>query len=116
MATTTWPAEIYVYSNKSWVSISPHGMTTLPPATGTTIGGVIVGSGVNVAPDGTISVTHFSGDYNDLTNKPVIQAPVQSDWLATGGDAFIVNKPNYLSQFTNDLSVSAFPNDALYVD
>jgi hypothetical protein len=91
-------------------------MTTLPPATGTTIGGVIVGSGVNVAPDGTISVTHFSGDYNDLTNKPVIKAPVQSDWLATGGDAFIVNKPNFLSQFTNDLKVSAFPNDALYVD
>jgi hypothetical protein len=116
MATTTWPAEIFVYSAGRWVSISPHGMTTLPPATGTTIGGVIAGSGVNVAPDGTISVTHFSGDYNDLTNKPVIQAPVQSDWLAVGGDAFIVNKPNYLSQFTNDLKVSAFPNDALYVD
>ena len=116
MATTTWPAEVYVFDGTHWVSISPHGMTTLPPATGTTIGGVIVGSGVNVAPDGTISVTHFSGDYNDLTNKPVIQAPVQSDWLATGGDAFIVNKPNFLSQFTNDLKVSAFPNDALYVD
>ena len=116
MATTTWPAEVYVFDGTHWVSISPHGMTSLPPATGTTIGGVIAGSGVNVAPDGTISVTHFSGDYNDLTNKPVIQAPVQSDWLAVGGDAFIVNKPNYLGQFTNDLSVSAFPNDALYVD
>ena len=113
---TTWPAEVYVFDGTDWVSISPHGMTSLPPATETTIGGVIVGSGVNVDPDGTISVTQFSGDYNDLTNKPDIPTQVQSDWLAVGGAAYILNKPNFLSQFTNDLKVSDFPNDALYVD
>jgi len=89
-------------------------MTSLPLATGTTLGGVIVGSGVNVAPDGTISVTHFSGDYNDLINKPIVAAPVQSDWNSAGGDSYILNKPVALSQFSNDLKISDFPNDALY--
>lgn len=114
MATTTWPAEVYVFDGTRWVSISPHGMTSLPPATGTTLGGVIAGSGVNVAPDGTISVTHFSGDYNDLINKPIVAAPVQSDWNSAGGDSYILNKPVALSQFSNDLKISDFPNDALY--
>ena len=114
MATTTWPAEVYVFDGTRWVSISPHGMTSLPPATGTTLGAVIVGSGVNVAPDGTISVTHFSGDYNDLINKPIVAAPVQSDWNSAGGDSYILNKPVALSQFSNDLKISDFPNDALY--
>jgi hypothetical protein len=114
MATTTWPAEVYVFDGTHWVSISPHGMTSLPPATGTALGGVIVGSGVNVAHDGTISVTHFSGDYNDLINKPIVAAPVQSDWNSAGGDSYILNKPVALSQFSNDLKISDFPNDALY--
>ena len=103
-----------MFDGTRWVSISPHGMTSLPPATGTTLGAVIVGSGVNVAPDGTISVTHFSGDYNDLINKPIVAAPVQSDWNSAGGDSYILNKPVALSQFSNDLKISDFPNDALY--
>jgi len=116
MADNTYPAEVYVYSNDKWVSISPHCEDTgiqLNPATATELGGVKIGDGVSVTADGTISVSTFSGDYDDLTNKPI---PVQSDWLATGGDAYIKNKPNHLSNFNNDLVISAFPNDANYVD
>lgn len=38
--------------------------------------------------------TLFSGSYLDLTNKPTIPtAQVQSDWNATSGMSFILNKP-----------------------
>ena len=40
----------------------------------------------------------FSGDYNDLTNKPTIPAAqVQSDWNATGTLGEILNKPTLFS-------------------
>ena len=40
----------------------------------------------------------FSGNYNDLTNKPTIPAAqVNSDWNATSGVAKILNKPTILS-------------------
>ena len=41
---------------------------TLTPAAANQIGGVKIGSGINVTSDGTIS--GFSGNYNDLSNKP----------------------------------------------
>ena len=38
--------------------------------------------------------SNFSGDYNDLTNKPTIpSAQVNSDWNANSGVAEILNKP-----------------------
>lgn len=48
----------------------------------------------------------FSGDYNDLTNKPTIPAAqVNADWSATSGVARILNKPTIpstTSDLTND--------------
>lgn len=51
----------------------------------------------------------FSGNYNDLTNKPTIPAAqVNSDWNATSGKAQILNKPTLATVATsgsyNDLS------------
>ena len=47
--------------------------------------------------------TAFSGDYNDLTNKPTIPAAqVNADWNASSGVAQILNKPTNVSAFTND--------------
>lgn len=51
----------------------------------------------------------FSGNYNDLTNKPTIPAAqVNSDWNATSGVAQILNKPTLATVATsgsyNDLS------------
>lgn len=47
----------------------------------------------------------FSGDYNDLINKPTIPAAqVPSDWAATEGVARILNKPALFSGDYNDLS------------
>ena len=87
----------------------------------------------------------FSGDYNDLTNKPTIpttvgeltndanyitleQVPAQvnADWNATEGAAQILNKPELFSGDYNDLTntptiptvptnVGAFTNDAGYI-
>ena len=47
--------------------------------------------------------TAFSGDYNDLTNKPTIPAAqVNADWDASSGVAQILNKPTNVSVFAND--------------
>ena len=51
----------------------------------------------------------FSGDYDDLTNKPTIPAAqVQTDWNATTGMGVLLNKPNLATVATsgsyNDLS------------
>ena len=70
----------------------------------------------------------FSGDYNDLTNKPQnvsaftndagyinaaqVPAQVNADWNATTGPAEILNKPAIPTVPTN---VSAFTNDAEYI-
>ena len=48
--------------------------------------------------------TLFSGDYNDLTNKPNIDVQVKSDWDATTGLAEILNKPTLFSGDYNDLT------------
>jgi hypothetical protein len=46
---------IYVYYDSAWIDASPDAGYTLPTATTSTIGGVRVGSGLNIALDGTIS-------------------------------------------------------------
>jgi hypothetical protein len=43
----------YISNGTSWVAMS----STLSPATSSTLGGVKIGTGVNVAGDGTISVS-----------------------------------------------------------
>lgn len=59
------------------------------------------------------SKSNFSGDYNDLANKPTIPAAqVNADWNATSGAAVILNKPTIPTVPTN---VSAFTNDANYI-
>ena len=42
-----------------------------------------------------------SGDYNDLTNKPSIDAQVNSDWSAMSGAAEIINKPSLAAVATS---------------
>ena len=55
----------------------------------------------------------FSGDYNDLANKPTIPAAqVNADWNATSGKAVILNKPTIPTVPTK---VSDFTNDANYI-
>ena len=72
------------------------------------------------------SANGFSGDYNDLTNKPTIpEAQVNADWNATEGVSRIQNKPTKVSEFENDAKyitqadvptkISAFENDAKYL-
>ena len=75
-----------------------------PTVTDVTVGGTsVLKSGVAVIP------RLFSGNYNDLTNKPTIPAAqVNSDWNASSGVAKILNKPNLAKVATsgsyNDLS------------
>jgi hypothetical protein len=54
-------------------------------------------------------LSHFSGSYNDLTDKPSLapsnaEQNVQSDWNATSGDAFIQNKPSLFDGAYSSLS------------
>ncbi len=59
-------------------------------------GGTFGTLGQVLSSDGTTIEwkTPFSGNYQDLTNKPTIPAPqLQSDWTATSGVQAILNKP-----------------------
>jgi hypothetical protein len=47
----------YVYYNNAWVDANPSIAYTLPTASTSTLGGVKIGSGIEIAFDGTISVT-----------------------------------------------------------
>lgn len=52
------------------------GNYTLPTATATRLGGVKIGNNISII-DGVISVADtFSGDYNNLTNKPHIPTDI----------------------------------------
>ena len=56
-------------------------------------------SGQVLSSDGTglvwTSTSYFSGNYNDLTNKPVIpNAQVNADWNSSAGVSEILNKPS----------------------
>lgn len=56
-------------------------ISSIPPATTTELGGVIVGTGLSVDVDGTLSATGLTSvDWDDIQNKPTF-APV-----ATSGD------------------------------
>ncbi|SDA11224.1 hypothetical protein SAMN03159476_00404 [Pseudomonas sp. NFPP05] len=49
---------------------------------------------VNVVDKPIFAAVATSGDYNDLLNKPVPSAQVNSDWDATSGVEQILNKPS----------------------
>ena len=66
---------------------------------GTKIGTITI----NGTPTDVYAPTPFSGNYNDLTNKPTIPAAqVNSDWNANSGVAQILNKPTIPTK-TSDL-------------
>ena len=55
------------------------------------------------AESADLATVATSGNYNDLTNKPTIPAAqVNADWNASSGVAQILNKPTNVSVFTND--------------
>ena len=55
----------------------------------------------------------FSGDYDDLTNKPTIPAAqVNADWNATSGVAQILNKPTIPTPVTVDQTYNAQSTNA----
>ena len=70
---------------------------TLPAATTTTLGGVIVGSGLSVS-SGTISTT-FDGSYTSLTNTPSFATVA-----TTGSYTDLINKPTLFSGSYTDLT------------
>jgi len=79
---------------------------TIPTASTTVLGGVkvdgssiIIADGIISAPigSGSSSTTAFSGDYNDLTNKPTIPTAFSGDYDD------LTNKPTLITSY-NDLS------------
>jgi hypothetical protein len=90
---------------------------SLAPATQTTLGGVIVGSGLAVDGDGVLSAlggAGFSGDYNDLTNKPVLFSGAYSDLsgkpvLFSGSYVDLADKPTLFSGDYADLTNKPAP-------
>lgn len=73
-------------------------LTTLPIASATTLGGVKIGSGINVAADGTISAAVASLDWANITNKPTDV----SYWTNDAGYITGAALPTKTSDLTND--------------
>ena len=72
--------------------------STLPIATGSSLGVVKIGSGINVAADGTISAAVASLDWANITNKPTDV----SYWTNDAGYITSADLPTKTSDLTND--------------
>ena len=74
-------------------------LTSIPIASASTLGGVKIGNGINVAADGTISAAiSASLDWNDITNKPT----GVSYWTNDAGYITSADIPTKTSDLTND--------------
>jgi len=73
-------------------------LTSIPIASATTLGGVKIGSGLNVAADGTISAAVASLDWANITNKPTDV----SYWTNDAGYITSAALPTKTSDLTND--------------
>lgn len=88
---------------------STGGLTELPIATATTLGGVKIGNNLSITEDGTLSATGGSSgttDYTQLENKPQINS-VELTGNKTLNDLGIQPKGNYLT---------ALPDNAVTTD
>lgn len=75
-------------------------LTSIPIASASTLGGVKIGNGINVAADGTISAAiSASLDWNDITNKPT----GVSYWTNDAGYITSADIPTKTSDLTNDI-------------
>ena len=72
--------------------------STLPIATDSSLGVVKIGSGINVAADGTISAAVASLDWANITNKPTDV----SYWTNDAGYITSADLPTKTSDLTND--------------
>ena len=73
-------------------------LTSIPIASATTLGGVKIGNGINVAADGTISAAVASLDWANITNKPTDV----SYWTNDAGYITSADLPTKTSDLTND--------------
>lgn len=73
-------------------------LTSIPIASASTLGGVKIGSGINVAADGTISAAVASLDWANITNKPTDV----SYWTNDAGYITSADLPTKTSDLTND--------------
>ena len=73
-------------------------LTSIPIASTSTLGGVKIGNGINVAADGTISAAVASLDWANITNKPTDV----SYWTNDAGYITSADLPTKTSDLTND--------------
>lgn len=73
-------------------------LTSIPIASASTLGGVKIGSGINIAADGTISAAVASLDWANITNKPTNV----SYWTNDAGYITSAALPTATSDLTND--------------
>lgn len=92
------PGGIRVLQNNS----GSGGSYTLPTASASRLGGIKVGDNITIATDGTISVAPaFSGDYNDLSNKPTSVTDISQ---LTDNTHLLSSNPNLdLTAVTTDI-------------
>ena len=88
------PTKTSELTNDSWFLTT----STLPIATASSLGVVKIGSGINVASDGTISAAVASLDWANITNKPTDV----SYWTNDAGYITSADLPTKTSDLTND--------------
>ena len=75
IAILTSPVKIENISSSNFDGLWFNASYILPIATSSTLGGVKIGTGISISPDGTISVNNslYKGTWNANTNTPTIQ-------------------------------------------
>ena len=105
LCASTTNGKICIDTNNDAIIKGGSSSYTLPTASTTELGGVkvdgssiIIANGIISAPIGSSSssTTAFSGDYNDLTNKPTIPTPFSGDYND------LTNKPTIPTAFSGD--------------
>ncbi len=90
----------------------------LPPATATTLGGIIVGSGLSVTTDGTLSASGGGGGGGATVSPSPPLNPVEGDlwWSDTNGDMFVYYDDGDSQQWVSVVSGQQFTASLLQCD
>ena len=97
---------LYIWSNGQAVKVG-----YLPPATTTTLGGIIVGSNLDVAADGTLSIKDASTDY-----KGVIEIATDTEASTGTSETLAVNPKQLATKVTANAAITGATHTKITYD
>lgn len=100
----------YAWNGTAWVNLMAQG-SALTPATTTTLGGVIIGSNVAVAGDGTISIADASN-----TTKGVIEIATDAEASTGTSETLAINPKQLATKLTANAAITSGTYTKVTVD